>query len=100
MLISKKYTLQLTYENQLVDNSKIYIIDNESNLKIVTSLLGKSRLRIVDSVPRTYIEIDLIGLSWRTCLSFEFLYTNAPDLYDTNKLISLIRERRIEDLIK
>jgi hypothetical protein len=79
------------------DKYKVYLIDNTSNRLSLSHLLGESKF-LFDEY--TYLEVDLVNLTWKNNPSFRWLYTNSPQIIDVERLKSLLEVDHLGDYVK
>jgi hypothetical protein len=72
------------YNKEVFPNYIVYVVDNPRNRRVLNKLIGEPQ---IEPKGYTYIEIDLLGDTWRSCLGHEWLYRNTPPLVELNDLI-------------
>lgn len=76
----------MPYTKETFQDHIKYISDTNENREILSNRFGKPTFQF-DSY--TYIEIDLLNKTWRSCLGYEWLYRNTPPLTSIDDLLTL-----------
>lgn len=90
---------QHPYREEVYSPHILYVKSNDKNLEDLDNIKSLKGFQIY-GISKSYIEVDIEKLTWRTCFEYEFLYRNIPPINTVEDIKAVLRKNKIENILE